>query len=180
MSHSKVKDVDKGYKKVLIRANQLHGVVIEVGLSEASAAVPKINPRGEFSELTLGDVAAVHEFGLGTSPRRSFVADWFDFNLLKNKAILFKATTKMLYGKGSLFGALSGLGMRFRNSMKKRIRTKSDPQYPPNSAATIKRKGSNIPLIETEQLYDSIGYEVKGFAEGVLGQVSEGSDHGSD
>lgn len=170
-----LKDTDKGYTKVLERINMLQGVGIGVGITEASGAVPKISNSGEVSSLTVYDVAAANEFGLGVT-QRSFVAGWFDQNFQKNQTLISKAVTRIIWSNASLFAAVSGLGMRLKNSMKKRIKEHGQGQYPGNTEGTIAKKHSDIPLIETGQLYDAINYEITVPGSGTTQGIDDGTD----
>lgn len=146
---SRVVDRDKGYKTVLKRYSALGSKLI--------VGVPNDGQMHVDTNLTVFDLAVVHEFGvpqLGI-PERSFIRAWFDENEQKVRASILKMTQLVALGKYTQEQALNLLGQRWVAEIQKRIAARIPPPLKP---ATIDRKGSDVPLIDTGQLRSSITY----------------------
>jgi hypothetical protein len=154
-----LKDRDNGYKALLKKAFGADWK-IQVGILSAEGAKSKEEPDGKKSKLTVLDVAYFHEFGLGV-PERSFLRGWLDEKQGEVEKALTRMAESVLAGKREPEPALNVLGQAFVGGIQKRI-TEHIP--PPLAEETIKRKGSDVPLIDTGQLRSSISYSatVKG------------------
>ena len=143
-----VTDTDNGYKQVLTNVRKLRGTTVRVGVNE--------EPHEGSGGLTNAQIGAIHEFGLGTSPQRSFLRAWVDQNQRGWKAWLKEHLYRALFGREAWadnFGqyAVEGIRARMRLGIP-----------PPLQKATADRKGDATPLIDTEQLIDAIEYDVQG------------------
>ncbi len=67
---TKVTDRDAGFRKMVGQLGEMGNVTIGVQGKEALEPHPS-------GDLTVGEVAAIHELGLGV-PRRSWLISWFD------------------------------------------------------------------------------------------------------
>lgn len=105
------------------------------------------------------ELAVIHEFGLGV-PERSFLRSTFD--RLKDKWGKFSARVMKLVaaGKLPLEDGLALIGERVKADVKRAI-TSGAGIGPPLAQATIDRKGSSRPLVDTARLLGSIDYEVR-------------------
>lgn len=129
--------------------------LVQVGVLGAEAAKPHPN-----SDLTVGELAAVHEFGLGGTPERSFVRDFVDENEAEAREKMRELTARVLMKKMSLPAACAKLGDYLAEGMKKRMDAGIAPALLQDS---IRRKESHnpVPLEDTMTLRDSISYEWK-------------------
>ncbi len=144
---SHVTVTDKGYRAMRARMRELKlGVKVGIYGEEAS------KPHGK---LTNVEVAAVHEFGSGPIPERSFVRATVDGNRAEIEQIERRVVYGIIQGKVDAQTGLGILGESVVNMMKARIRAHIPPPLKP---ATIKRKGSSTPLIDTGQLINSIAW----------------------
>lgn len=154
-----VKDIDRGWKKIMPELLRNAGKIPEVyvGIPEKEGAKDKESPDGP-SNYSLAEIAAVHEFGSedGTIPKRSFLRDWVDGNRDDIEKFLVRALVAQTEGQRIEKG-LGQLGEYAIGQIKERI---SDNIPPPLSDATIKRKGSSVALIDTGQLRGSISWEI--------------------
>lgn len=125
---------------------------LSIGLLGPEAETPH-----EDSSLTIGEIGAIHEFGLGTAPRRSFLADWADEKRADIEAIALKAGSAIARGKLDGAQALEQIGAWAVGSIQERMASNIPPPLAP---ATIQRKGSSVALIDTGQLRASISYRV--------------------
>ncbi len=104
------------------------------------------------ARISVAELAAIHEFGLGV-PERSFLRGWLAEKGANVGEALVRLTKR--HGPGPI--ALELWGQWAAGSIQQRI-AKQIP--PPLAKVTIDRKGSSIPLIDTGQLRSSITYRV--------------------
>lgn len=114
------------------------------------------------SGISMVEIAAVHEFGspsIGV-PSRSFIRA----GILEKKEEMQKflvALAKQVVtsqSRSAVTQALEKLGLWAQTAVKKKITGGDIP--PPLAPATIARKGSSKPLVDTGQLVNSIAYQV--------------------
>ena len=137
-------------------------------LREMAEAIKQMNGRVEVGVpasasgdkgVSLALIAAVHEFGSldGRIPQRSFLRPAIEKNLEAFKRITFDSLVKVAEGRMPLSTAFGRLGQAAVSAVKTEMTTGS---YVPLKPATIKRKGSSRPLIDTGNLRQSITYVV--------------------
>lgn len=122
-------------------------------------------PAAMLTGATLVEIGAAHEFGAGV-PERSFIRATIDKNqdayreqIRKAfRATVVHAARNERTWKPQNSVALKRLGARVEGDIKQYI---ADGIEPPNSPATIARKKSSKPLIDTGQLRASIASEVR-------------------
>ena len=142
---ARVTDRDRGYRKMRKRVADLakaKGITVGIHSDAGGESVA---------------VASVHEFGLGNVPERSFVRSWADSNKSKHADILRKLGIGVVRGENSR-SAMEKAGLVLVADMRQNIRGGIDPE---NAPATIARKGSSTPLIDTGQLVSSISHKVE-------------------
>lgn len=125
--------------------------VLTVGIHEEEGA-------GAHGDATIADLGAIHEFGLGV-PARSFIGEWAEGKEPDHKAAMTKMGEALV--KGSLSDPAKGmaqLGVKYEGEVKQRI---AGGIAPPNAPATVARKGSSTPLIDTGVLRSSIASRVE-------------------
>jgi hypothetical protein len=117
---------------------------------------------GEYEDdgSTVLDIGAIHEFGIGV-PRRSFIADWVDQKQTEIKSKIKTLAVHYARGRLTLDQALDQLGQWAVGSIQERISARIPP---PLAQSTIDRKGSSVPLIDTNVLRSSISYKIDGKA----------------
>lgn len=108
-------------------------------------------------KTTVALVATVHEYGLGTSPERSFLRAWHDENRGKNLEAFRKIYKAVIAEKYDVKTGLDRLGLHFVAQIQNRIARGIEPAL---KDATIKRKKSSKPLINTGQLRSSIRHRL--------------------
>jgi hypothetical protein len=153
-----IRDIDRGWKD-LMRRLATTNTEITVGVHSQDGDVPKKLAEGEDDEgLTLLEVAAAHEFGIGV-PRRSFIADWQDENRERHKQQVAVMAKSIAAGKMTAKVAAERLGNLWVGEVQKRIAAGIKPEL---SEQRKKEKKSSVPLIDTGQLRSSIAYAVNG------------------
>jgi hypothetical protein len=148
------------------------------GLQRASVKVGVFGDKGDAQEtgssLTVSEIAAVHEFGLGV-PERSWLRGYIDENqesiaraalLIMTKTLARVVASGKPVSPGVQRGALAKLGMFMVAGIQERMTAGIAPEL---AQSTIDRKGSSTPLINTGQLRASVTYEVD-----LDGSVSKG------
>ncbi len=156
---SKVIDLDKDMKRIVRTLNkELDGITIKVGVQGTDKAVRR-GKGGSIrnTDQPLAVIAAVHEFGLNGMPQRSFLRGAYDDNKLVINAMLDNAAYGVIKGVNPR-DAAEQIGAVVQGMVQKKI---VDGPFTPNAPATIKRKGSSRPLIDTGHLRQSIRYVVE-------------------
>lgn len=138
---------------------KLEGKITELkGLSVVVGVTAKSNARSD--ELTNADLAMIHEFGspVHNIPERSFLRKPLINNAETVASLAKTAIGKFIAGEISLEAALGYVGEEAKGISKEAVTNGISPALKP---ATIKRKKSSKPLIDTGQLLNSITYEVR-------------------
>lgn len=91
-------------------------------------------------------------------PERSFLRSGFDENINKIAKKIEDLLPSVLENEVDSKVFMDAIGLEFASLIQKKIR---DLQTPPNSAMTVKKKGSSNPLIDTGRLVESIRYKVE-------------------
>ena len=110
--------------------------------------------------ITVFQIGMIHEFGVPEKniPRRSFIRVPIENNI-KEITKLIENNHRLVLEKGMQTKvALDLIGIKAQNVIKESFRNNN---WKANSRATIKRKGSSRPLINTGQLIGSISYIVE-------------------
>lgn len=156
---SRVEDKDLGLNRIIRTLNKdLDGVVVKVGVQAKDKAVRR-GKGGSIrnTDQPLAVIAAVHEFGLGGMPQRSFLRSAYDENLPTIDKMIQRVAHGAVFGFGTN-AALNQLGNVVQGMIQRKI---VDGPFKPNAPATIKRKKSSRPLIDTGHLRQSIRYVIE-------------------
>jgi len=140
---------------------QLQARLKKLGKQDAGVKVGILEAAGEHSGgISMAELAAVHEFGSPKNgiPARSFIRATF----VNKKDELNKMVARLAKGiitdKIGVDKALELLGLWGANAIKSYVKSTNIP--PPLALATIKRKGSSKPLIDTSALVNSVSWQV--------------------
>lgn len=130
-------------------------------LDGASVRVGVLASRGGNIEhtdgITMTELAAIHEFGTRNVPERSFIRKTTVEKRQEIAAITTKLAKAILADKTTHKKALDLLGLKVVGMVKGTIREGVEPALKP---ATIARKGSSKPLVDTGRLLNAIQHEV--------------------
>ena len=110
--------------------------------------------------ITVFQIGMIHEFGGPEKniPRRSFIRVPIENNI-KEMTKLIENNHKLVSENAmSAKVALDRIGIKAQNTIKESFRNND---WKPLKRATVKRKGSSRPLIDTGQLIGSISYIVE-------------------
>jgi hypothetical protein len=154
MAGSSLSDRDGGYSALLKRLTAETGVSLEIGVFGEKAAQKHDN-----SDLTIGDIAEIHEFGseLAHIPERSWLRGYVDENRPRLEEMVRRLAGAVVAGKLTTEQALDQLGLKVVGEIQTRIANNIPP---PLKQKTIDRKGSSVALIDTEQFRSSIAHAV--------------------
>lgn len=153
---SSISDKDNGSKDLL---KALKGAAITVGIHEQEGSAKKEGTEGD---LTLAEVASMHEFGIGT-PQRSFIGGFVDEDETRLIDALRKIAQVAEQKHQSVEQALSRFGLWVVGRIQQRI---ADGIPPELSARRLAEKealsgvAKETPLIFTGQLRSSIRSQV--------------------
>ena len=149
MAH--VTDKDFGYKRAIKSISALGGRGVAAGMLA--------NSGKEKDGADLVDVAIWNEYGTKHIPSRPFLRQATDKNLDKWLDLSEKLAGGVLDGRVSPQQLLNLVGVRAKADIQNEIR---DGDFVPNAPATIRRKGSSQPLIDTGRMRQSINYRIEG------------------
>lgn len=147
----KITDKDRGYKAFAKRCKEAEkGAHAVVGILAAEGAAIEAK-----HSVTVLQIAQWHEFGAGKNPERSFIRAPFDANESKLRAMVTQSVEEHIRGGVKILQSMGEIGSYLRGEMVAIIATKG---LAPNAPSTIKKKGSDTPLIDTGLLKASITY----------------------
>lgn len=149
---------DHGAAKLRAQLEKLSKTRVKVGVLDDAPKRTAASKKGE--KLTLLEVAAVHEFGAPDAgiPQRSFIRATVDLRASEIAADQETIAAGVLAGKITPEQGAEMLGARVQGMIQTRI---AEGISPPLKPATIARKKSSKPLVDTGQLRSSITYRVE-------------------
>ena len=142
-----VKLIDHGFDNIIRQALKLDGKGVKVGIRRG---------KGSHDGTDMLDIAVYNHFGTATIPARPFVSDCAEKNAGQIKEAQKRLVYRVYQGSLSADGALAQLGAWYVNVQQGHI---LHGGWTPNAPATIKRKGSNKPLVDTGQLVNTVDWE---------------------
>lgn len=150
---------DDGWRKLLAQVEGLDRWTVHVGIL-VSKGGEEVDPGEDGDgDLTLLELAAIHEFGLGLVPERSFIRRTFREKQGELRAICEKLCKAVITRNMPVPRAYALLGQWGAAAVKRTI-TEGEGVPPALAQATIDRKGSDRPLVDTGRLINAITYEV--------------------
>lgn len=149
-----LRDRDQGYKKRLDALRAAAGGDSSTGRGGVLVGIrgDKAAATHKGSDLDLVTIASFHEFGIGV-PERSIIRAWVDEEREKITDLIRRAARAMAAGKVTRAQALELVGAKCVAMVQARIKRGIAPAL---SAATVAEKGSDVPLIDSGQLWSSI------------------------
>lgn len=145
MAQIKVKD---GMGKYLKQVQALDGHGVKSGI-QANA--------GQQDGTDILDIALYNEFGTQDIPARPFIRGFQDRNKQALGALMDRTADLVTSGKPA-DPALDQMGALVQQQQQAHVRA-SKSWAVPNAPATVKQKGSNVPLIDHGVLVNAIRYE---------------------
>jgi phage gpG-like protein len=142
---------DSKWRKIVADVAQIATQVAKVGVLQ--------DGETEADGMSMVELAAIHEFGTEHVPERSFIRSTFATKQ-REAATLAERLAKAIVLRGMPIGQALGLLGAWGASAVKATITEGDGVPPPLAPATIARKGSSRPLVDTGRLLASITWEV--------------------
>lgn len=150
-----VKIDDSRWRKLLAGVKGMDRAHVRVGILASKGGRSR---HSDSSPLSLVDIAFIHEYGSGPIPERSFIRSTFT-NAPWLASFTAALAKKVVTDGMSLRQALSILGERSVAEVRRTV-TEGAGVPPPLKPATIARKGSDRPLVDTGRLMNALSYEV--------------------
>lgn len=144
-------DMDNGYAHVVKEIMKLDGKSVEAGIHATA---------GREDGTDLVDIAIYNEYGTKRIPSRPFVRLATDNNQKEWDRIVDAGHAAIVAGTRDADFMLNVLGNRMVADIQKTIGNRQ--LLVPNAPATVKKKGSDAPLIDSGRLRQSVDYVVKG------------------
>ena len=145
---SNVIDKDLGWKRIKRKMDFLDGKEIRAGVLPSAGNGKKGVPISEY--------ATYNEYGTEKIPSRPFMATSADEN--KGWSTSVKNAVKGIIDGAEVISQMNTVGEKMKTDIKKNIGTY---RFKPLKPATVKKKGHDIQLIDSGDLYDAIDFEVK-------------------
>ncbi|HEX5034652.1 MAG TPA: hypothetical protein VFW62_09245 [bacterium] len=145
--------IDKGMERIIRELGAADGSYVKVGYPEEK------DKKHDKAPMGVAAVAAIQEFGSDDVgiPARPSMGQAFDKNRGELNGFIAGEYGKVLEGKQDSEEGLNRIGVFFKGKVQKEIR---DGGFVPNKPATIARKGSSVPLIDSGQMRQSVDLEV--------------------
>lgn len=153
---------DNGARRLVtnLRVAKRDRRVLDVGIIGEEAG--ELDEGG--TDKTVGEIAAIHEFGLGVIPR-PFLRGYVDANRPKIDARIREEAIGMVRFGRSKVQAYERLGVWLQGQIQEWLGNPGN-SLEPNAPSTIIKKGSAMPLIDTGQLRSSITHKIRREGEG--------------
>ena len=152
-----VKDLDGlGWRQLRSRLLEAEHRHVNVGFP---AGQEHKDEDGKHSKYTVAQIAAVHEFGAPAAgiPERPFMRTALQVGRQKFIQLNRQNLLAMVRGGMTAEQALGQLGAMAQGEVQREI---AQGTFAPLKTETIKRKGSDRPLIDTGQMRQSVTWEI--------------------
>lgn len=143
---------DEPFREFLVAVKEFGRDSIAVGVLGGEAL-----QKHPDADITIGEIAAINEFGTGHTPSRPFIRD-----TMRNTGwvlgIMSEAAKSVIAKKRTVKSALNRAGRKLADGIRMTVLEGVDP---PNAEATVEWKGHGDTLIGlTGALYDAITHKI--------------------
>lgn len=135
--------------------NKLKKLQVRVGYQNGKAN--KKDHNGEETDVDLCDVAMFNELGTSIAPSRPFMRQSVDKNADKINRFLKAQLQRIKSGQATAEDVMKAIGVFQKGLVQETIK---NGEFTPNAPATISKKGSSKPLIDTGQMRQSVNFVV--------------------
>ncbi len=153
MSENVTVRLNSAGRKLYKQINELKEGQVFVGFPEGEET--HTGTDGESADMAL--IAAYNEFGTSTTPARPFLKQSVENNQDKIKNMCEQISKELVNGK-TAEQCLKELGTFGVGLVQDTI---TNGSFEPNSPETIKKKGSDHPLIDTGQMRQAVHYVIR-------------------
>jgi hypothetical protein len=140
-----IKERDLGWREIQKRISNATSKEVAVGIMGGGEELEK---------------AVANEFGTEKIPERPFMRQTFDRFFKELQKLKSEGMNRVVYDGTKPSVELSRVGAFYQNKVRTEISTKSGG-FEPNADITIKRKGSETPLLDTGKMIQSIKVDVR-------------------
>jgi hypothetical protein len=149
-------DKDHGWKAFIRRLREIRKLQVKVGLLGTGK---NTRQKGEATNVEIG---LVHEFGSPKQgiPERSFIRSTFDARRAEYAAMARRLLPAVISGRSDARRALGLIGAKASADIKNTV-TQGPHIPPPLKPATVARKGSDRPLVDTNQMVNAVAWAVE-------------------
>lgn len=135
-------------QRIMKELDKLQDLLVKVGFQEGQKY-----PDG----TSLTDVAAWNEFGTVNMPSRPFMRNSVDENEEKIVEFMQSQVVDIIKNRKTAEQALKEIGVFQKGLVQETI---TNGNFEPNSPATIRKKGSSHPLIDTGEMRNSVNFVI--------------------
>lgn len=135
-------------KRFYAAIKEIAGMEVRVGFQAGEA---------EHEGVDICEIAAFNELGTANIPSRPFLRNSVDTNMDKISGNLEIWCNGVLYGEMQAHELMTNMGMLMKGLIQEEI---VKGNFAPNSPATIQKKGSDKPLIDTGTMRESVNYQI--------------------
>lgn len=155
---AKVSIVDKGLAKLTAQLAEMRRLEIVAGVQGPRADAP--HPRGDGKSVAY--IAAVHEYGShdGRVPPRPFLRHTGEVSASRNRERLRKAVADVIDGRLGPVEAFAQVGEALVDEIRDTI-DRANAWARPLAPSTVKRKGHDRVLRDTETMKRSVTFTVR-------------------
>lgn len=141
--------IDHGWMKIKSDIRELQGQGVKVGLRSSA---------GSHNGVLISDIGIYNEFGTSNIPSRPFMRRTSDQSRQFLSPFVSGLARRMIAQKLTVAQVMSQLGLFYQDKIRNTIRA-SKSWAIPNAPATIRKKGSSTPLIDTGAMVGAVDYE---------------------
>lgn len=140
-------------RKLMAELDKLKELAAYVGFQSGTPAKEREGESVVDSSVDLLDVALWNELGTSTAPSRPFLRQSVDNNESKISAFCQAQLKALLAGRTTAEEVLKKTAVFMKGLVQEAIK---DGNFPANAPSTVKKKGSEKPLIDTGHMRQSV------------------------
>ncbi len=150
---SDMKVIDRGWNRIKHEIALMADAHVKIGFPASK------DKQHKGSVQTVAQIAVENEYGVPEKniPSRPFMRQAFDKNEYKLNERIKQYAKDIFAGIKNTRQALTLLGVEHKGNIQKEVRF---GDFKPNAPLTIAIKGSSQPLIDTDQMVQSVQFEV--------------------
>lgn len=156
----------KGLKSVIKFLSEEYSIKVGLLASKGGSSLIVDRNGKVVEDMDYAGLGAIHEFGKGNNPPRSFLE--LPLTTQTDKFLKYIREVSEDYGfeyfikkTGDLMSVAMVVGEKAKELILEAFKTQGFGQWADNAPSTIALKGRNEPLVDTGELKEHIQYEVK-------------------
>lgn len=146
-------------RRFFAEIEKLKKLQVRIGYQDDGSMAAKRTKEGvEDASVSLLDVAMWNELGTVNSPPRPFLRQSVDDNAAKISAFCKAQLQRLAQGSTDADTILKQVGVMQKGLVQEKIESGN---FEPNAPSTVKKKGSDKPLIDTARMRQSVNYVIQ-------------------